>query len=1372
MWWKKILIGLVILVVGLYAGVYAFLHFADLNRFKPYITNAVRDATGRRLTIAGNLEVDFGLLPVLAAENLALDNASWGSREAMIRIERFQVRVALLPLILGRLEIASILLVHPDVLLERNTSGDFNIPSGSGDAAPSPTQAPLIHRIEVENAHLAFYDRQSGRNLELELKYLRAELPDADSPLEIDLEGTFNRTPVAVFGTIGRPLPAFLSGQRLPAAIAVEIADNRFQISGAVENTADFSGLDWKITGAGNSIPDLARLAGLDYLPDPGPFKFQVNLSGSPKHLAISELNLHLGDRRLAKVFLRGRIGDLLRLQDVDLQVMADGDDLKNTKDLFDTTIPWQGEFRAAGRLVRRAGEPIRLEEVELRVGDSDAAGTVAIDLEQQKPRLSATIRSRRFDLRPLFAADAFQRPTAGEKTGKPPPASGSRHDRPPQELLLNRIDAEVALATGIVLLPQVVLNELHTEARLANGRIRVQTRGPRPPDLEELAGIPALPDLGPIRVACDLVGTDKGLALHNVDLEAGSLQQARVTVSGSIAALLEPAGFDLDIRIEGDDAASLGKYLLQPWPLYGRYAVSARMVDPDKAVFSFDSIAGSLEDVDFSGSVKVDASGKATRVIIAAKAPRVTARPFAWPGLEIPETMKQLEDLGPLDVSLVLTDPAENIGIADLQLKVGSAEMLAVSLQGAVSELKSLTGIELELEAAGRDVAWLERLFAKSIPLHGSCALRTVITDPAAGKVRFDDIVLSLAGSRMTGHVELDRSGKPLHIAADLFVPIVDSNELMRAADLQGEPDAGRVAKAIDRQLVLPQWPVPPQLLQNLGADIRIRADRVKVGALDISGLSINGDLQKAELKVRADARAAFYGSGSDEMLDNFQMGGVNLSIKGRAAGSRMTIESFTFRGGSPETVQVMLEGSAVDSISQTGIHFNFDVHGQEAGHLWQLLDADFRAAGPFAISGSLTDPRPKNYRFEDLKVAVGESSIGGQLEIDYTGRRPRISARISSPHLDLRPYQPETPHPGSAQSTPATGSGRHRKLFSDEPWPLEMLETTDLAVSFDAAQLYSSRAALKDLRFEMVVEDGNLVLRPLQFSRGGGKITGELALRTSDGIPTLQAIIEVSDYDVGRELEELDRPRDIQGALNGRIELSGPAKSVAAFMAELNGQVVFTMKEGSINNRIIGTIYGDIGDTLLSLLRPARRSDPFTDLNCLVQSFDVKNGQARHLGLLDTPQTALVTAGTIDLARERLDITLASSPKSGVRVGNLGRIGFSLSAFTRPFKLSGTLARPTLAIDPSQTALTIGKILGGLALGPAGMAAILADVSVGDKNPCLVAMEALHKGEVPQMEKELIEGGKPLDKDTDALIDGGLKGTEKGERTNNVSP
>ncbi|MBT5371588.1 MAG: AsmA family protein, partial [Gammaproteobacteria bacterium] len=60
------------------------LNSLDFNHFKPTITAKVEEATGRTLSIAGDIELQLSLSPELSMEGLALSNAAWGSDKEMI----------------------------------------------------------------------------------------------------------------------------------------------------------------------------------------------------------------------------------------------------------------------------------------------------------------------------------------------------------------------------------------------------------------------------------------------------------------------------------------------------------------------------------------------------------------------------------------------------------------------------------------------------------------------------------------------------------------------------------------------------------------------------------------------------------------------------------------------------------------------------------------------------------------------------------------------------------------------------------------------------------------------------------------------------------------------------------------------------------------------------------------------------------------------------------------------------------------------------------------------------------------------------------------------------------------------------------------
>ncbi len=122
-----------------------------------------------------------------------------------------------------------------------------------------------------------------------------------------------------------------------------------------------------------------------------------------------------------------------------------------------------------------------------------------------------------------------------------------------------------------------------------------------------------------------------------------------------------------------------------------------------------------------------------------------------------------------------------------------------------------------------------------------------------------------------------------------------------------------------------------------------------------------------------------------------------------------------------------------------------------------------------------------------------------------------------------------------------------------------------------------------------------------------------------------------------------------------------------------------------------------------------------------------NIKDGDVEYELVLDTDQTALLVAGSIDLKTEGLDIGIKPKPKKGAGRSGFGSISFSLSKLSQPFRLGGTLAKPNLVIDPRRMAIIAGEFAGAMALGSTGLVLFFSDISVGKKNICEEAFKAM---------------------------------------------
>jgi hypothetical protein len=177
---------------------------------------------------------------------------------------------------------------------------------------------------------------------------------------------------------------------------------------------------------------------------------------------------------------------------------------------------------------------------------------------------------------------------------------------------------------------------------------------------------------------------------------------------------------------------------------------------------------------------------------------------------------------------------------------------------------------------------------------------------------------------------------------------------------------------------------------------------------------------------------------------------------------------------------------------------------------------------------------------------------------------------------------------------------------------------------------------------------------------------------------------------------------------------------------MAGLDGKIIYAHRGGQIANRYMNLLFGDLTSEVIKRINVFSQKKTYTEINCFISHMKINDGLAEQAFVLDTPQTTFRAAGKINLKTEALDLRFKTTPKQGIKVPGLGRVSLSLGELTKPVKIGGTLAKPSITIDPTQTAVTFGKVIGGLSLGPAALAVVFGDVSKADIDPCLEAIKA----------------------------------------------
>ena len=453
-------------------------------------------------------------------------------------------------------------------------------------------------------------------------------------------------------------------------------------------------------------------------------------------------------------------------------------------------------------------------------------------------------------------------------------------------------------------------------------------------------------------------------------------------------------------------------------------------------------------------------------------------------------------------------------------------------------------------------------------------------------------------------------------------------------------------------------------------------------------------------------------------------------IDLKGKAAGAEGT-----------------LKGTIQDVSNMRGFKMQFSAQGKNLADLGRFTGEPLPIGGPFEISGRLEDEKQKVYRLQEFKAVLGDSTVTGSLSLNLSGSRPALGADLSSPKLDLRPLLAKD-QKGTEKKPGGTSARKGEKIFSRDPLPVENLKKFDAQINFGANQMSLPRLALNNVTLAMTLKDGNLTIAPVKALAGGGTFDSRIYVDSKGNAATCRAELKVDRLDLGLLFRELGIPRMMEGSLKGEVDLKGRGESVAALMASLDGQMMMVMGEGRLANQYLDLLGSGVISAVLKRLNPLEKNPEYTEINCFVGGLDIQKGLAKISALvLDNDRMSIIGEGQIDLGKETLDVALHPAPKSGFGIKGIPDVGFSLGELANPFKLTGTLARPSIGIDTARTAVTVGKAIGGVALfGPAGIAAALTSKPSGEKNPCLAAIEAARKGvRGSGQSKGKERGGKP---------------------------
>lgn len=1179
---KPLIIGASILAVLLLAA-WVALSTLDLNRFKPRIIQTVKEATGLELAIHGNIELGLGLNLRLLIHDIEIRNASWGSRPEMVTMKRCELKLVLLRLVRGVLEIDHLVFIEPHLLLETDASGMFNFVSVTKDrrkpvlqstAVPDEAWGLPVRVVKLEKGRITYRSGRTGATYVQRVDRLTLKASTMESPVQVDMAGFLNDRPFVLDGHLGAPADLMLTRQPWPVNLTARIDGAVANIQGVIRNTTRLKDISLQLHAEGTSVSKVLAPAGIPLRADPGPFVFTAVLTNPESVPALEDVDLRIGSPDAVDIRIRGSIGNLPSMQKIQLHVMASCKDLSRFSKNPAKPPPVTGPIAVTGTVHDSGPETLSVHDLRISSGTDSLTGTLDMDFSGNKARAKLTLSS---------------------------PGLG-----------LEKVTLSFAGGTSLTRL---------------------------------------LREIGPADLTLAMVDPFGRAEVEEVDLHLGEPQESEIRVAGRIESLRFMKGTELNFNARGKEAAGLERIFKKPIPVRGPYVISGLVTDlPDKGFVCHD-VAVTLGENKGEGLLELHLAGDKPRLnaVLFSRDPDLES--IVRPPAINPGMLKALDSLGPFRLAISVVDPAGKPALPSIHARMGKHELVEMSIKGAVGDVRSRRGLDLEVAIQGEEFSRLDRLFRRSLPLKGPFSLKGRILDSEPGVYRLEAVEAMLGKNDIRGWVEA-KVEDPVRI------------------------DAGLLSQDIDLDVLSPVPRTGVKMLRHIGA----------------------------------------------------------WSLKTRMAPSpgRLLVERFDISLAAPDLARARLTGSIQDLPTWQGVDMNISLQGDDLGNFQKDRKKAFPYSGPFALSGRLADPNARMVQVREFNAVFGNNRLEGAFEVSLSPPRPRLAGNISSGTLDLRPLFSKPERHGDTETEPLKAKNPGGKVFPAGQLRLDPLRRMDADMKVHAEQILLPRLAVDKATVHVKIDNGRLEMFPLQGEIGGGSADGRFTLRSKGTTAEAALEFKASQVDLGAMLDELGAAKSVEGILRTEIKAQAQGGSIGALLAGLNGRAVFVLADGRIYNKYIDLLGGGLLPEIYHLINPFSRKEAFSELTCHANHFDIQDGLAvSKIWITDTKYTTVRGAGEIDLGEEQVDMAFRMSPKKSIGIPGLAEIDLNLGDFARSFKVEGTFAQPSVALDPAGAAATLGKMLGGLALfGPIGLAAGLLDLKLGKDHPCLKAVETLENG------------------------------------------
>ena len=609
------------------------------------------------------------------------------------------------------------------------------------------------------------------------------------------------------------------------------------------------------------------------------------------------------------------------------------------------------------------------------------------------------------------------------------------------------------------------------------------------------------------------------------------------------------------------------------------------------------------------------------------------------------------------------------------------------------------------ELDKMVQDATGREFTIAGDLDLALSLTPKLTVTDVTFANAPWAGDKPMMTLNRLNAQVAL----RPL-LSGRLEIDFIELDGLDLVLQTDGAGKANWELAVVQSQPVEGEVQKTAQKLKLTPSINAVRLRNVHVTYIDgATGAELETDLKRADFTaegVDSPLKGTFAAIYNDVAVQaQAELGSLGLLIASKGSPFPLNVKL------SAENLSANIVGT-VDQPS-AGMAVNVRVHAQapDSKTVSKLAGVELPDVGAIDVRANVSGAGTA-YRFEGLEATLGNSDLGGSADVDLSGARPSVTAKLSSGLLDVN--QLAGLSVGRKDDTPPLG-----RVFTTDPLPFALLKTANADVRYSAKRVLVDSVSLMAVNAVVKLKNGALKLAPLKLTFDGGRVVARVSVDGSLKTPTVAVRASVRGLDAGTLAAMAGQGRIVSLKLDGEVDVKSAGLSTQTLAAALAGSVNLIGRNGQIHS----DKFTDLTEGIGTIMAWASNKDA-NKISCFMAKLPIKTGDAvAQTVVLDTSGVTVRVTGNIDLPGELLHLTVNTTAKTT-----------SLASFAVPVRVKGSLLAPRIDVDPGEAVIdTVGNIVTAPAKLIAGLlsdtislvASDAAKKEAADKNdPCLQAL------------------------------------------------